>query len=193
MDNGAFKCWDMATNTFNYEKWETVESKWRHMLFWAQSAPQPPLWAIVPDIPGNSPATLERWDEFAPIVKHSGFPLAIATQDGMTVDDVKKLKIQPQVITIGGTDEFKWGTVEMWAKEFKRVNVLRCNSPEKLYYLESLGVESCDGTGWNRGNSVQTRGVERWARSKVNFGRVDHEMWPHVCKAVKDKNQLTFA
>lgn len=193
LDNGAFSCWTPETNTFDFEKWAQMEESWRRLLFWAQSSNQKARWAIVPDVVGNREATLEQWPRFAHEVVAAGIPLAVACQDGMTAEDVRKLKPAPEVITIGGSTEWKWATVEMWAREFPRVHLLRCNSPEKLYYLENLHIESTDGTGWNRGNSTQTQGVEQWARSKVNFGRVEHELWPHVCKAQKDRNQQTFA
>lgn len=107
----------------------------------------------------------------------------------MTVEQAKELK--PDVIAIGGTTEWKWSTVEMWAKEFPRVHVLRVNSPSKLDYLESLGIESCDGTGWNRGDREQTLGLELWARKNPK-PRTDL-LAPFTCRQKKDKQQITFA
>jgi hypothetical protein len=92
---------------------------------------------------------------------------------------------------VGGTTDWKWATVEMWAKEFPRVHVLRVNSPSKLDYLESLGVESCDGTGWNRGNRDQTIGLELWARKNPQ-PRTDL-LTPFTCRQQRDKEQMTFA
>ncbi len=186
LDNGAFSCWDMRENKFDDEKWdgtktliervggESVETmpegmfdKWKRLLFWAQCQEQKARWAIVPDVIGDGTRTLERWEEYAPIVQESRIPLAIAVQDGMTRDDVRSLTIQPEVIAIGGTTEWKWKTVEMWARSFPRVHLLRCNSPTKLYELEAMGIESCDGTGWNRGDRKQTKGMEKWAYSRA--------------------------
>ena len=164
LDNGAFSCWDMKSNVFNYEKWATVEPHWRELIYWASTATQRPRWAIAPDIPGNSEQTILRWTRYAGYIVARGLTPAVAVQDGMTVFDVRSLIPKAEVICVGGTTEFKWSTVEMWAKEFPRVHVLRCNSPSKLDYLNRLGVESCDGTGWNRGNKEQTSGLEVWAR-----------------------------
>ena len=191
LDNGAFSCWKPADNTFDEDKWRKNEHAWRSMLMWAQVAPTKPMWAIVPDIPGNSKLTLLRWKYYAGEVKDAGIPLAIAVQDGMTVDQVRRLQPVPKVICVGGTTEWKWETVEMWAKEFPRVHLLRCNAPTKLDWLESLGVESCDGTGWNRGDRKQTQGLEEWCRARA-VARTD-PIWPHCSRAAKDKNQLVFA
>ncbi len=190
LDNGAFACWEPTSNTFNQARWKKTEPLWRHLLFWAQAAPVRPRWAIVPDIPGNSDATLERWVTFAPIVEAAGIPLAIACQDGMTPSDVRSLSPAPAVVAIGGSTEWKWKTVEQWCEEFPRVHLLRCNMPDRLELLERLGCESTDGTGWNRGDTNQTAGLESWARSRPK-PRID-SLWPFVCKA-KDSHQLTFA
>jgi len=190
LDNGAFSCWDPKSNTFNTEKWAKNEQAWRELLFWAQVVPQKALWAIVPDVPGNSAATLERWPIYAPEVVASRIPLAIAVQDGMTPADVRALKPAPEVICIGGSTEWKWATVEMWAKEFPRVHLLRCNAPAKLPYLQDLGVESTDGTGWNRGDRTQTSGLEEWCRA--NATPITTPLWPYACRSTNRK-QLTFA
>jgi len=191
LDNGAFACWNRKGNIFNHAKWSVVEHAWRSLLFWSQATGTPALWAIVPDVPGNGEATLERWAAYAPIVADARIPLAIAVQDEMTADDVKALHPQPEVICIGGGDEFKWGTVEAWCREFPRVHLLRCNMPDRLDWLESIGVESTDGTGWCRGNRVQTAGIEAWCRARAvpNF----EPLWPHVCRAPRDPEQMTFA
>lgn len=166
LDNGAFSCWDQSTNLFDVAKWADTYPKWQSLIYWAASASQRPRWAIVPDEPGNRAATLTKYDAYVQQVIDAEIPPALAVQDGMTVEDVKNLRLNPQVICVGGSTEWKWETVEMWAKEFKRVHVLRCNSPGKLDWLESIGIESCDGTGWNRGDKKQTDGVEQWARRK---------------------------
>ena len=184
LDNGAFSAWDQKNNTWDELRWNI--NSWRRMLFWAQSQKQKPLWAIVPDWIGDGAKTIERWHKFKNEVP---FPKAIAVQNGMTVEQVRDLN--PDVVAVGGTTEWKWNTVEMWVKEFPRVHVLRCNSPDKLYYLERIGVESCDGTGWNRGNKAQTVGLETWARTNPE-PRNDLISY-FTCKQQKDKYQITFA
>lgn len=195
LDNGCFALWNPDDNSFDEGKWATSGiTAWQRLLFWAEASPERPRWLIVPDRPGSGVETLAKWNQHAAaLVERKVCKLAIAVQDGMTSEDVRQLAIQPDVIAVGGSTEWKWSTIEMWAKEFPRVHLLRCNSPEKLYYLEKLGVESTDGTGWNRGNRVQTEGLERWERSKVNFGRVEHYLYPHVCRTKKEGLQTSFA
>lgn len=190
LDNGAFACWNPEANTFDLEKWAKRESAWRRLIMWAQCAPIKARWAIVPDVPGNADATIERWGVFSADVTAAGIPLALAVQDGMTTEIVRKLSPTPQVIAVGGSTEWKWATVEQWAKDFPRVHLLRCNAPLKLDWLEELGIESTDGTGWNRGDRKQTAGVERWARSKAVPST--EPLWPYASRAVNRK-QLHFA
>ncbi len=191
LDNGAFSCWDMRANCFDHDKWATKEEEWRKLLIWAQFQDCKARWAIVPDVIGDGQATIQQWSKYAPTVQAANIPLAVAVQDGMTRDDVRSLFPRPDVIAVGGTTEWKWATVEMWARSFPRVHVLRCNSPQKLYELEAMGVESCDGTGWNRGDKTQTRGLEEWARQKAI--PTAHYLADYTCKKPKDKNQITFA
>jgi len=189
LDNGAFACWDPKTNTFNAEKWAVTERAWQRLIVWSQIAAIKPRWAIVPDVPGNATATFERWAQYAPTVRE--VPLALAVQDGMTVEVVRALSPSPAVIAVGGTTEWKWETVEKWAKAFPRVHLLRCNAPARLYDLEEMGVESCDGTGWSRGNRKQTAGLEAWARSKAK--PITSDLHPFVCRAAREPKQESFA
>lgn len=190
LDNGAFACWEPTSNTFDAAKWAQTEQSWRHLLVWAQCAPMAARWAIVPDIPGNSEATLEQWATYAPDVIAAGIPLALALQDGMTPDDVARLNPKPAVVCVGGSTEWKWKTVAMWCEHFDRVHILRCNASDKLDYLETLGVESTDGTGWNRGDRKQTSGLENWCRK--NPTPTTEPIWPHASRK-QCRNQLAFA
>jgi hypothetical protein len=192
LDNGAFACWEPKRNTFDEKKWESVEAAWLQMLFWAQSVPQRPLWVIVPDRPGDWNATRERWAKYSPKVQACGFPLALAVQDGATPEAVKQISPAPDVIAIGGSTEWKWNTLEVWAKSFPRVHLLRCNAPDKLQHLHQLGIESCDGTGWNRGDRTQTRGLEEWLFQHRRLIQQHHALWPHVSRGAC-KKQITFA
>jgi hypothetical protein len=189
LDNGVYACWDKKTGRFNDAKWEVVEAKWHRLIVWAQAANQKPMWAVVPDVPGDAERTIERWLKFAPSMP---FPRALAVQDGMAPADVKSMGGPfPDVIAVGGTDDWKWSTVALWARHFPRVHVLRCNAPAKLYDLEALGIESCDGTGWNRGDRKQTAGVEEWARSRAR--PTTTPLWPYTCRQPRNKEQESFA
>jgi hypothetical protein len=190
IDCGVYACWDQTTNTIDMERWEKQGRGWRRLLFWAQSVQYKAKWAIVPDVPGNAKATVAQWPQYAPTVERAGIPLAVAVQDGMTPDDVRALAPAPVVVCVGGSTDWKWHTAEMWLAEFPRVHVLRCNIPERLYWLEERGCESTDGTGWNRGNRAQTEGVEAWARSKPSPSL--EPLWPHTCRESKTPWQLSL-
>lgn len=190
LDNGAFACWDPDDNTFDAAKWEGVERAWHRLIVWAQCQNQKPMWTVVPDVPGNAEATAHCWYQYAPALTH--FPRALAVQDGMTAETVRRLAPAPDVIAVGGSTEWKWATVAMWAAEFPRVHLLRCNSPKRLYELEALGVESCDGTGWGRGNRTQHEGLETWARQPDRIKPHTAPIADHMCRDSKDKNQGSF-
>lgn len=190
LDNGAFGCWNPESNVFDYDKWHQREDEWRRMLFWAQAAAIKPLWAIVPDVPGNAEETIKRWQVYAAELKASGIPLALAVQDGMTEQQVSRLTPKWDVLCVGGTTEWKWKTVEQWAK-LGRCHLLRCSDPDKLEYLESIGVESCDSTAWNRGDRhLRMAGLEAWCRKRPT--PTHQSLWPFACRT-QAKDQLTFA
>jgi hypothetical protein len=71
--------------------------------------------------------------------------LAFAVQDGMTPDDVPD---GARIVFVGGSDAFKWRTVETWAAHFPRVHVGRVNNIDRVWQCDDLGIESVDGTGW---------------------------------------------
>ena len=190
LDNGAFSCWDREQNVFDFTAWAAKEAEWKRLLFWAQSVAIQPMWAIVPDVPGNAEETIKQWSKYAPIVERAHIPLAVAVQDGMDAATVRALSPPPLVVAVGGTTEWKWQTAEEWCRNFSRVHVLRCNSPTKLPMLEKWGCESCDGTGWNRGNRRQTSGLEEWARKHAK--PVKSPLWPHVSRKDRTPWQMSL-
>ena len=106
---------------------------------------------VVPDVVGDARRTLEAFDYWK--YKLSGWPLALAAQDG-----IDKLPIpwkQIKAIFIGGTTEFKIGekakaVIRAGQTMGKYVHVGRVNTPGRFEYFESLGVDSIDGTGLSR-------------------------------------------
>lgn len=151
LDNGCFQRWD--PNGF------------RAHLDWQASKNQRPMWVVVPDVVGDWETTQLRWRAWAPYIQAScGIPLAIAVQDGATPAAVLDLDPQPEVVFVGGTTRWKWETVALWCATFPRVHIGRLNSPEKLWECEEMGAESCDGTGWMRGNRRQLLGLVQFIR-----------------------------
>jgi hypothetical protein len=147
-DNDAFSAWVHKT------PW--CEESWLNMLCRIKKSGLNPLWILVPDVVADKEATLKKWSIYSPIAKSFGWPLAFAVQDGMTPDDVP----DECLIFVGGTTEWKWDTVPMWAATGRRVHVGRVNSIEKVVLCENLGVESVDGTGWMRGTIEGRQGKD---------------------------------
>lgn len=149
LDNGAFPAFT------NGREWE--RGPFLSLLAAASASDQQPLWVAVPDVVADKDATIAKWAEWSRALRVSyGWPLAFCVQDGMVPSDVP---VDADVVFVGGSTAWKWETVPMWASAFPRVHVGRVNSPRRLWELEALGVESCDGTGWFRGDDAQTSGL----------------------------------
>jgi len=82
-------------------------------------------------------------------------------QDGMTPTDIPH---NADVIFIGGTTEWKWRSLPMWANTGARIHVGRVNEVEKLHVCEKWRVESVDGTGWMQAteNGRQAQALAQW-------------------------------
>lgn len=151
LDNGRFSAWEKNT------VWD--EARYMALLAWAQLSGQNPVWAVVPDVVTDREATLKEWERWLPILKPYGWPLAFAVQDGMMPDDVPD---EAAIVFVGGSFEWKWRTAWQWCEAFPRVHVGRVNTYSKLRHCERLGAESCDGTGWSRGDKRQLDGLYKW-------------------------------
>jgi hypothetical protein len=146
LDNGAFGAW---TNKRPFD-----DQAWVGLLEWARNSGQPPLWALVPDVVADKDATLASWKRFAPVAAEYGWPLAFAVQDGMSTADVPS---DADVIFVGGTTEWKWANAHRFGDRFNRVHIGRVNSLKFLRLAKNARAESCDGTGWLRGDQLQFR------------------------------------
>lgn len=123
------------------------ESAWLEMLSFYRQSNRQPMWVLVPDVVGDRIGTLKSWQKFAPRLKEFGWTLAFAAQDGMTPSDVPE---EAEVVFVGGTTEWKWRNVGLFAESFPRVHVGRVNTLPRVWLCHDLGVESVDGTGWFR-------------------------------------------
>jgi len=167
LDNGAFGAFSRGDD-FDAEAFTDL-------LEWAAAQAIEPLWVVVPDVVGDAKATLEKWQrEAAGVRDRFGFRLALAVQDGMRPSDVRELKLEPDVIFVGGSTRWKWESLPGWCATHPRVHVGRCNRPEALYRCAALGVESCDGTGWFRGDPVQTEGLRLFLERQSRGRAVQH-------------------
>lgn len=153
LDNDAFTCWRDG-KPFDV-------ASWRATLTWAKQSGFTPLWVLVPDVVADRDATLDSWHQYRDEAKSFGWPLAFAVQDGMKPEDVPN---DASVVFVGGTTDWKWRNVPMWASSFPRVHVARVNGEHRLWRCEELGIESVDGSGWFRDgqNGRKARGLLRW-------------------------------
>lgn len=158
LDNDAFGAW------VSKRAWD--ENAWMDMLRAVQLSGLTPLWALVPDVVADRDATLRNWERYAPVASLYGWPLAFAVQNGMTPADIPQ---DAAVIFIGGTTEWKWQTLPMWAETGKRVHVGRVNEVERLHICERWSVESVDGTGWMRGSEHgrQCKDLQAWLEGRA--------------------------
>ena len=148
IDNGAYKCFTDGVE-WSPEPFLRLVDRYAHESI-------KPLWVTVPDVVGDRDRTIERWHEWAPRLRSEfNVRLALAVQNGMVPADVNGLELLPDVIFVGGTTEWKWATVDVWATQFARVHVGRVNGARDLARCAGAGVESCDGTGWFHGRALQ--------------------------------------
>lgn len=133
LDNGAFS-----------DGWS--ESKWLDALERWQPYASTCIAAVCPDVVGDAAATLERFRQYAPIIRQYGYPVAFVTQDGLTLDTVPWDDFA--VLFVGGTDNHKLNESMPFIVEAKRrglwVHVGRVNSAKRIdaFWM----ADSCDGT-----------------------------------------------
>lgn len=161
LDNGAFSAW------INKTAWD--EAAFLGMLDRVAAGPHQPLWVLVPDVVADRDGTLRMWDKWCARLANYRWPLAFAVQDGMQSDDVPQ---EAAVVFVGGSTEWKRATMHGWCADFPRVHVGRINTERWLWECHEAGAESCDGTGWLRGDQAQLQGLisylERSAAGKGN-------------------------
>ncbi len=173
LDNGRFAVWSAG------KEWD--QNRFMDLIDKALTKNRPPEWVVVPDEVGNAEKTFDEWHEWYPMLEQDpfDFKLALAVQDGMTPDSVKRFCTprQPDVIFVGGTTRFKWRTLQSWCDAFPRVHVGRVNTERQLWMVQRAGAESSDGTGWFRGDPVngeQVRQLRRYlTRSNVGLEEND--------------------
>ena len=149
LDNGRFVCWQKQ------QKWD--EAAYLGMCDRVAQMNHKPRWQLVPDVVADAAETLREWDRWAHRLRtRYGWPLAFAAQDGHRPEDVPA---EAEVVFVGGTTEWKRTTMSDWCDARQRVHVGRINTDRWLWECDRIGVESCDGTGWFRGDQDQLDGL----------------------------------
>lgn len=156
LDNGAFPAWK------NNRAWDS--EAFIRALDWTKGKNPQPQWIVVPDVVGKAEATFGLWSQWSERVRGYGVPVAFAVQDGMTPQSVQDRGIEADVVFVGGTTAWKESTLSDWCSSFPRVHVGRINGIRGLRMCADAGAESCDGTGWFRGDRNQLAGLVRYLR-----------------------------
>lgn len=163
-DNGAFPIWEKGI------EWQ--EGPFYALCERAYGRKHRPLWIAVPDVVANREATLRSWFLHSTRVAAYGSPLAFVVQDGMTPDDIPP---SASVVFVGGTTDWKWKNLRTWTANFPRVHVGRVNTYRMLWMAHEAGAESCDGTGWFRGDKQQLAGLLAYLEQST-FGKPQVEL-----------------
>ena len=156
IDNGAYPIWKRG-GIWDEDAFYQICAKAAFM--------HTPLWIAVPDVVADREATLESWRRHHAKVSIFSPTLAFVAQDGMTPDDVPS---NADVVFVGGTTDWKWKTLRTWTANFPRVHVGRVNTEKLLWTAHEAGAESCDGTGWFRGDTNQLNGLLHYLEHSSN-------------------------
>jgi hypothetical protein len=148
LDNGAFPAFARG------RPWDAAA--FRKLVARAANAEVAPRWVAVPDVVMDRDATLASWYRWAPELRGAGWPLAFVVQNGMLAGDVPS---EAAVVFVGGDTRWKQETAPYWCKHFPRVHVGRVNGETDLWRYHRAGAESCDGSGWFRGDRKQLDGL----------------------------------
>lgn len=148
LDNGAFPAWTAGR--------ELDADAFRGLCAKAAAASVAPDWVAVPDVVCDRARTLAAWRQWSPELREFGWPLAFVVQDGMTPSDVPR---DAAVVFVGGSTRWKRETARLWCEHFPRVHVGRVNTERWLWRYHRAGAESCDGSGWFRGDRSQLDGL----------------------------------
>jgi hypothetical protein len=112
---------------------------------------EPPLFAVLPDVVYDWPATLERAKLYRQCLSDRGIPAALALQDGCDGEDqwyeVDKLNVQ--AVFIGGSTKWKWRMAPRLRDRFchYHLHIGRVNGYRRTLYAKQIGADSVDGSG----------------------------------------------
>src|SRR5215472_391192 len=107
------------------------------------------LFAVVPDVVCDAPATLARFADLATVPRALGYPVALAAQNGLEPAAVPWSRVD--VLFIGGDDAYKTApsTVELAREALTRgkgLHMGRVNGGDRYAFARALGCHTADGT-----------------------------------------------
>lgn len=123
------------------------------------------LFAVIPDTVCNADATLSQFDRLSGPVADMGYPVALAAQNGMTVDDVPWDRIS--CLFLGGDDAWKMGPpavtlIRAALARGKKVHAGRVNGGDRFAYFRALGVHTADGGCINKAPDENVGRIDHW-------------------------------
>ena len=149
VDNGAFQKEGFQEEPF-YKLLKKIANK--------PEVAERVIFVTAPDVVADWEGTLELWGKHAGRIKDMGFPVALAAQDGMTLESIPWGEFD--VLFIGGSDAFKLGRelIPVYQEAIERgvpVHMGRVNSPKRMSYAHYTGASSADGNTLRHGKKNQ--------------------------------------
>lgn len=149
--------------------WEREgETLWLRMLDRVARYRPRPLFVLLPDVVYDWPRTLERAYRYRHELDAREMTPALALQDGAT--EREAIEFDAPVLFVGGSRRWKWEQVPIvrrWSWP-AWLHVGRVNGHRQLRYCEEIGVDSVDGTSFNRFWSGRRGGREMLAKAKAS-------------------------
>lgn len=151
-DNDCFQ----GLNRLSYE---------RMLRIWQKVEPGP-LWVATPDVVADASATLERFEEWEPILHGMGYPVALVLQDGQERLAVPWTRLE--AVFVGGSTTWKLSEhaaslCQEARQRGKWIHMGRVNSQRRMETAARFGCQSIDGSGFSRWKKLIAPGV-RWMR-----------------------------
>jgi hypothetical protein len=131
--------------------WERQgEAPWLRMLDRVMEYRPRPMFVALPDVVYDWPRTLERAYRYRTEVTGREMTPALVLQDGAT--EREAILFDASVLFVGGSRHWKWEQlpiIRQWSYP-AWLHVGRANGHRQLRYCEEIGVDSLDGTSFNR-------------------------------------------
>jgi hypothetical protein len=149
VDNGCFT-----------DRWD--ETQWLGYL--DRCARERCLFAVAPDVPFDWTASWERSSRYVDQIRGMGFPVAVALQNGVTIETVPWSDLD--VVFLGGDTAWKLGTTALYiAREAQsrgiHVHMGRANSLKRFRRAVSMLCDTADGTKLKHGVPAETAALLR--------------------------------